>query len=71
MPVAPAHPAHRSPSAHRGTGQASRGSARRWHHAPVQASGGVLQRLIQTYGTDDPGLGKYLMQQAVPGVMIC
>ena len=40
-------------------------------HAPVQASGGVYQRLIQTYGTDDPGLGKYLMQQAVPDEMIC
>ena len=36
------------------------------HHAPVQASGGVYQRLIQTYGADCPGLGKYLMQQAVP-----
>jgi len=36
------------------------------YHAPVQASGGVYQRLIQTYGADCPGLGKYLMQQAVP-----
>ena len=36
------------------------------HHAPVHVCGGVYQRLIQTYGVDDPGLGKYLMQQAVP-----
>lgn len=34
-------------------------------HAAVQASWGVYQRLIQAYRTDDPGLGKYLMQQLI------
>ena len=34
-------------------------------HAAVQASWGVYQRLIQAYRTEDPGLGKYLMQQLI------
>jgi len=34
-------------------------------HAAVQASWGVYQRLIQAYRTDDPGLGKHLMQQLI------
>ena len=34
-------------------------------HAALQASWGVYQRLIQAYRTDDPGLGKYLMQQLI------
>ena len=66
LPLAPAHPAHRSQPAHRHPGQASEVLLAGEHHAPVQASGGVYQRLIQTYGADCPGLGKYLMQQAVP-----
>ena len=33
--------------------------------AAVQAAWGVYQRLIQAYRTDDPGLGKYLMQQLI------
>jgi len=66
LPLAQAHPAHRSQPAHRHPGQASRGSARRW--APRSGPGlrGVYQRLIQTCGADCPDLGKYLMQQAVP-----
>ena len=32
-------------------------------HAAVQAAWAVYQRLIQAYRTDDPGLGKYLMQR--------
>ena len=34
-------------------------------HAAVQASWGVYQRLIQAYRTEDPGLGKYLMQRLI------
>ena len=34
-------------------------------HAAVQAAWGVYQRLIQAYRTDDPGLGKHLMQQLI------
>ena len=34
-------------------------------HAAVQAAWGVYQRLIQAYRTEDPGLGKYLMQQLI------
>ena len=34
-------------------------------HAAVQAAWGVYQRLIQAYRIDDPGLGKYLMQQLI------
>ena len=34
-------------------------------HAAVQASWGVYQRLIQAYRTEEAGLGKYLMQQAI------
>ena len=34
-------------------------------HAAVQAAWGVYQRLIQAYRTDDPGLGKYLMQRLI------
>ena len=34
-------------------------------HAAVQASWGVYQRLIQAYRTQDPGLGKYLMQRLI------
>ena len=34
-------------------------------HAAVQASWSVYQRLIQAYRTEDPGLGKYLMQQLI------
>ena len=34
-------------------------------HAPVQATWGVYQRLIQAYRTEDPGLGKYLMQRLI------
>ena len=33
--------------------------------AAVQAAWGVYQRLIQAYRADDPGLGKYLMQQLI------
>ncbi len=36
------------------------------HHAPVQAAWGVYHRLIQAYCTEDPGLGKYLMQHNRP-----
>lgn len=42
-------------------------------HAPVEASWGLYQHLIQAYRTEDPGLGKHLMprlisslRQAVP-----
>ncbi|WP_425331264.1 transposase [Actinomyces viscosus] len=35
------------------------------HHAAVKASWGVYQRLIQAYRTEDPGLGKYLMQRLI------
>ena len=34
-------------------------------HAAVQASWGVYQRLIQAYRTEDPSLGKYLMQRLI------
>ena len=34
-------------------------------HAPVQATWGVYQRLIQAYRTEGPGLGKHLMQQLI------
>ncbi len=34
-------------------------------HAAVQASWSVYQRLIQAYRTEDPGLGKYLMQRLI------
>ena len=34
-------------------------------HAAVQAAWGVYQHLIQAYRIDDPGLGKYLMQQLI------
>ena len=34
-------------------------------HAAVQASWGVYQRLIQTYRTEEAGLGKYLMQRLI------
>ncbi len=34
-------------------------------HAAVQAAWGVYQRLIQAYRAEDPGLGKYLMQQLI------
>ena len=34
-------------------------------HAAVQAAWGVYQRLIQAYRTEDPGLGKYLMQRLI------
>ena len=34
-------------------------------HAAGQAAWGVYQRLIQAYRTDDPGLGKYLMQRLI------
>ena len=34
-------------------------------HAPVQASWGVYQRLIQAYRTEEAGLGKYLMQRLI------
>ena len=34
-------------------------------YAAVQAAWGVYQRLIQAYRTDDPGLGKHLMQQLI------
>ena len=36
------------------------------HHAPVQAAWGVYHRLIQAYCTEDPGLGRYLMQHNRP-----
>ena len=34
-------------------------------HAAVQAAWGVYQHLIQAYRTEDPGLGKYLMQRLI------
>ena len=34
-------------------------------HAAVQAAWGVYQHLIQAYRTNDPGPGKYLMQQLI------
>ena len=34
-------------------------------HAAVQAAWGVYQRLIQTYRTEEAGLGKYLMQRLI------
>ena len=34
-------------------------------HAPVEASWGVYQRLIQAYRTEDPGLGKHLMRRLI------
>ena len=34
-------------------------------HTAVQAAWGVYQRLIQAYRTEDPGLGKYLMQRLI------
>ena len=34
-------------------------------HAAVQAAWGVYQRFIQAYRTEDPGLGKHLMQQLI------
>ena len=34
-------------------------------HAPVKASWGVYQRLIQAYRTEDPGLGKHLMRRLI------
>jgi len=34
-------------------------------HAPAHAAWDVYQRLIQAYRTEDPDLGKYLMQQAI------
>ena len=34
-------------------------------HAAVQAAWSVYQRLIQAYRTEDPGLGKYLMQRLI------
>ena len=34
-------------------------------YAAVQAAWGVYQRLIQAYRTEDPGLGKYLMQRLI------
>ena len=34
-------------------------------HAAVQASWGVYQRLIQTYRTENPGLGEYLTQRLI------
>ena len=34
-------------------------------HAAVQAAWGVYQRLIQTYRTEEAGLGKYLMQRHI------
>ena len=37
-------------------------------HVPIQATWGVYQRLIQAYRTEDPSLGKYLMQRGVRGV---
>jgi len=58
LPLAPAHPAHRSQPAHRHPGQASRGSARRW--AP--RSGPGLRGRLPAPDPDLrgwlPGLGK-------------
>jgi len=34
-------------------------------HVPIQATWGVYQRLIQAYRTEDPSLGKYLMQRLI------
>jgi len=34
-------------------------------HATVKATWGVYQRLIQAYRTEDPSLGKYLMQRLI------
>ena len=34
-------------------------------HAPVTAAWGVYQRLIQAYRTEDPGLGRFLMQRLI------
>ena len=57
---------------HTGAGRLTDAQARRLEalfaddrHAAVQAVWGVYQRLIQAYRTEDPGLGKYLMQQLI------
>ena len=34
-------------------------------HAPVKATWGLYQRLIQAYRTEDPGLGKHLMRRLI------
>ena len=34
-------------------------------NAPVKATWGVYQRLIQTYRTENPGLGEYLTQRLI------
>ena len=57
---------------HTGAGLLTEAQARRLEnlfaddrHAAVQAAWGVYQRLIQAYRTEDPGLGKYLMQRLI------